>query len=229
LKILAIDTSTNFASIAVTEGEEVLSESCLTTGKKRGEVVVPAIDQMLKDLSLKPADIDAYVIALGPGSFTGLRTTLAFVKGLVLANERPLKGVSSLEVLAMNGVDSDLPVLPVIDAKKSQVYTALFKPEKKGLSRESDDYAISPERLLEIVKEKTLVLGDGLEKFKDEILGCLGDLAVSAPPELWGPKASNAAIIALPDLLDGKSDPIDQLVPVYVRNTDAELKLGARK
>jgi tRNA threonylcarbamoyladenosine biosynthesis protein TsaB len=229
VKILSIDTATPIAALAVTDDDRPLAELSIDAGAKRGEVMALKVDEMLKGLGLEPADLEAYAVGIGPGSFTGLRSSLAFIKGLALANPGPVAGVSTLHALAMNGADYSGPVLPVIDAKKGEVFTALFRSDDSGVvERESDDAAIAPERLSEMVEGPVLLLGDGIKRYSEVIEKALPQ-AVIAPESMWHPRASLIAALALPRLRKGDSDPVHSLVPVYVRSSDAELKLGPRK
>ncbi len=230
MKIFCIDVATTTASIAVVDGRDLLAEVNLERGRTRGEVLVPAAAAMLDDLGLAPQDLEAYAVGLGPGSFTGLRTGLAFVKGLAIANPRPTIGVPTLEVMALAAGAHVGAVLPVIDARKGEVFTALFVSDGEGeVKRESDDQAITPEGLAELAPGPVLVLGDGLSRFAEEIKSVLGDRATMAPESTWPPRASLVGKLALPRLTRGESDPIDTMVPLYVRQSDAELRLGKRR
>jgi tRNA threonylcarbamoyladenosine biosynthesis protein TsaB len=244
MKILALDTSTSHAALGICDDGRILAELTFDAGKNRGESLAPALQSMLGWLHLAPADIEAYAVGLGPGSFTGLRTGLAFVKGLHLANPRPVAGVSTLEAIARNA-STDAAILPLIDAKKGQVFAARFRRQGGGdtlvphleadksvgptreLVRETPDQAIFPEAVAGLVSGLTLILGDGLRRYAAAIQAAAPN-ALLAPEALWPPRASVLAAIAAPRLLRGQADNIDLLAPVYVRYSDAELGLAAK-
>lgn len=229
MKTLALDTSTPTASIAVTDGAKVLAELSADTGRKRGERLVDAGREILSILELDPSDIEAYAVGVGPGSFTGLRTGLALVKGLHLANPRPAVGVSSLHALAMSGAGFGGTVLPVIEAHKGEVFTAAFRPDASmGLERVSEEMAVAPAELAGLAEGRVLVLGDGLEKHSETVGQALGNRAVIAPPALWSPRAAWIGVLAAARLEKGEADDLDSMVPTYIRHSDAELRLGAK-
>ncbi|HUT55263.1 MAG TPA: tRNA (adenosine(37)-N6)-threonylcarbamoyltransferase complex dimerization subunit type 1 TsaB [bacterium] len=229
MKILALDTSTSVASVAVMQGAEVLAEVHLETGRRRGEIMARAAADLLENLGLKPEALDAYAIGLGPGSFTGLRGSLAFVKGLAIANPRPVAGVSSLHALALAAAPFPGAIVPVVDARKGEVFAAVFKREGQAATRLSDDVAATPERIAAMAGGPVLLLGDALARYRHEFEQAFGVRATIAPEELWYPRASIIAALARPRLERGDSDRIDTLVPIYVRSSDAELKLGPRR
>lgn len=237
MKILALDTSTSTASVALCDGGRPLAEAGLAVGRKRGEHLPDAIAWLLSTLGMKPAEVEGFAVGLGPGSFTGLRSGLALIKGLALAGGQPVFGVSSLEALAAAAGHRG-PVLAVIDAHKGEVYAAVFK----GLGSErpqrlSPDHAVLPETLPNLTAAagvagphfpQLLVTGDGLTKHREAIAAALPG-AVFASPIWWTPRAAWVAALAADRLAAGDSDPLDPLAPIYVRSTDTELRLGPRK
>ena len=230
MKILALDTATAVAAIAVMEDDKPLAEIALETGRKRGEVMAEAVAGLLQRLELRPHDLEAYALGIGPGSFTGLRSSLAFIKGLALTSPRPVVGVSTLHSLALSAVDFKGLVLPVIDARKGEVFTARFRADGRGaVQRESQDVALTPDRILEMIDGPALLLGDALLRYRALFEQGLKPNAIIALEKLWAPRAINVAALARPRLQNGESDRIDTLVPIYVRASDAELSLGPRR
>ena len=124
---LAIDTSTKSASIALLRDSDILSEILVNLDVNHSVILLPALDDLLKLSRIEPDEIDLFACTIGPGSFTGLRVGASTVKGLALATGRPIAGVSTLEALAFNITGSEIPVCPMLDAKKDQVYTALYR------------------------------------------------------------------------------------------------------
>ncbi len=190
---------------------------------------MPAVQATLEGLGLAPRDLEAYVIGLGPGSFTGLRAGLSFIKGLHLANPRPAVGVSSLQALACNARSWRGRIVAAVDAKKDQVFAAAFNCDGcSAPARVTEDEALGPLELVELARGNTLVVGDGLKKYGEMIRDALGGSAFIAPEPLWYPRAAWLAELAKPRLLNGESDDVESMVPFYVRHSDAELKLGKR-
>lgn len=251
MKILALDTSTSVASLALRDGDAVPGEAALAVGRKRGEHLPGAIAWLLATLGLKASDLEGFAVGLGPGSFTGLRSGLALAKGMALPAGLPLVGVSSLHALAAAAVGHQGLVVPVIDAHKGEVYAAVFRAVDGGLPRRlTPDYALLPGRLPDLIAAAgddgpVLLIGDGLNKHRDALAAalvartsspCLPTVAngASGPclqfaPELaWRPRAAWVAALAAPRLCAGESDPLDPLVPIYVRSSDTDLSLGPR-
>jgi len=230
MRILAIETSTTMGSVAVCEDERPLAEVSIETGKRHGERLIEMAGFIMERLEMGPSDMEAYAVSIGPGSFTGLRTGLAMVKGLWLANRRPVVSVPSLMALAAGAGDTEGPVLAALDARKGEVFAALFKCDGRGgVERMTDDAALSPERLAELLPErsgKILVTGDGIAKYRDEIMAVLPAGSRAAPQWKWKPRASWVAALAAGRLCRGESDEVESLVPVYLRHSEAELALG---
>ena len=230
MRILSLDTSTSTAVLALMDGATPLAEMRLAAGQKRGERIADALRFLLAQADWKPEDVEGYAVGLGPGSFTGLRTGLALVKGLVIAHPRPVVGVSTLHALALNAAGFNGAILPLIDARKGQVFTARFRSDGQGaVARETEDAAVFPQDLDRIAPEPALLLGDGLRRYGELIAAHRGHHDLIAPEGLWSPAGPMIAELARPRLDRGETDPIESLVPIYVRSSDAELGLGAQK
>ncbi len=229
MKIFGLDTSTGVRSAAIMDDGKVLAELGLQTGKKHSEKLAPAIKELFQYADLSPADVEGYAVGLGPGSFTGLRTGISLLKGMTMANPAPVVGVSSLEALATAAAGYKGTVLPLIDAKKAQVFTASFKAEDGGnIARTSDDMVLNP-RDLPCLDPSPLLLGEGLRRYYNEIMEAFSENARCAPENLWTMRASWVCEQARETLDKGQSHHLHSLLPVYVRNTDGELKLGTPK
>ncbi len=126
MKLLTIDTSTSTCSVSLTIGEKVVSEYLLSLEKTLASRLIRLVDAALGEAGLGVTDLDGIGVALGPGSFTGLRVGVATVKGLALAAGKPVAGFSSLAMLAMNLPWAAYPVCPMFDAKKKEIYTAVY-------------------------------------------------------------------------------------------------------
>lgn len=147
MKILALETSAKSVSCAVVEDGAPLASAYQCTGLTHSRTLLPMVDAMLKNADLTLDDINAIAIAAGPGSFTGLRIGIAAVKGLAWAADKPCLGVSTLEAMAQNAAHIDGLIVGAMDARRSQVYNAVFEAKGGELTRLTPDRAISLEAL----------------------------------------------------------------------------------
>jgi tRNA threonylcarbamoyladenosine biosynthesis protein TsaB len=180
---------------------------------------------MLERVQLDIKDLDLLVLSLGPGSFTGVRIGTSTIKGFALALDKPVAGVSTLEALASNFPFSSLPVMPLFDARRGEIYSAMFKWECESLKRLSEDRAGSLEDAIGEIKTKTLFAGEGLIKYGQMIKDRLGDNALFAPRAAWHVRASNVASLGLKSYrADGGLD-VSTFTPSYRRKSEAEIQM----
>ena len=232
MNILILDTSTSLASIAITVGTTLAAESTFNTDRTLSARLIPEIERLLHVADLTIADINLYAASTGPGSFTGVRGGVATVQGLALANGKPCVGISSLTLLALNLPLAALPVCPLLDARKSEVYAALFDCSTTIPLPMISDCVLPPDRFLQLLKETTtspvIFCGDGAVRYQDLIIELMGTQAVFAPFPLHAPHASTAAPLALHAFLNQKSINPSQLLPTYLRASDAEINRPAK-
>ncbi len=228
MKLLVIDTSTTASSIAVTEDGRLLAELLVNPETTHSAALMSGLDMVLRSAGTTAGALDAIGVTLGPGSFTGLRVGIAAAKGLALATGRPVVGFSSLAMLAMNLPHARLPVCPLLDARKSEVYGALYRcgdlPEAM-----LEDTVVKPSTLLEKIRGETLFLGSGAMRYRDLIVEKLGNRAHFAPSVCHQPRASAGALLAADLIAKGMVIPARDLTPVYLRLSEAELALKARE
>jgi len=227
MRILSIDTSTDCGSIAILEDETLRALLSLNIKKTHSQRLLAGVDFLLSECGLKVNDIDALAVAQGPGSFTGVRIALACAKGLALAHEKPLVGVSTLEALAWQSAEPDILLCPVIDARRGEIFGAAYRKElSTGRICEVLPGRAEPlEKFLENICEPALFSGDGSIKFADDIRKKLGGNARFAPPGRNLPSAVTVALLGRERLLRGESDDAETLVPIYLRQHDARLPL----
>ena len=172
MKILAIDTSAIVATVAVTEETKPLAQYTINNGNTHSETLLPMIESVLKSLSLNVSDIDLFALSAGPGSFTGVRIGAATIKGLAFNSNKPCVEVSTLEALAQNLALHKGIICPVMNARRSQVYTAIFSSDGKTLTRLMPDSALSISELDELLSkysEDIALVGDGYEITEKEL------------------------------------------------------------
>jgi tRNA threonylcarbamoyladenosine biosynthesis protein TsaB len=227
MKVLSVDTSTMMGSVALVEDDRVISEFALNLQTTHSQRLLTTIDQLLKSSHCPIELIDGFAVALGPGSFTGLRIALSSVKGLAMASGKPVVGVSTLEALALNLQSSRHLVCPLLDARKMEVYAALFRfDQSDNLVRLKEDSVLPPEAVLAEIEQTTVFLGSGADLYQDLIRERLGRRAIFAPINLRYPRAVNVARLALPRLQRGETMEIESLIPTYLRRSEAELKFS---
>jgi tRNA threonylcarbamoyladenosine biosynthesis protein TsaB len=230
-RILGIDTATSWGSLGLIDDDEVIAEYALFREETHSARLVPAIQALLKEARLDLNEIDGIAVSLGPGSFTGLRVGLSTVKGLALAAEKPVVGVPTLDALASNLPFTPYLICPILDARKGEVYTALYKDEGGGRVERLTSYQVlSPTVLLEqLPSQETVFLGNGVQVYGDFVRGQLGEKALFAPPHLSFLRGSTVAELGLGRVMHGEQDDIASMVPIYVRPSDAEINWEKEK
>lgn len=229
MKVLAIDTSNQVMGVAVTNGGVVLGEIITNMKKNHSVRLMPAIETLLREVHLKPGDLDRIAVASGPGSYTGVRIGVTAAKTLSWALGIPLVGVSSLEVLAQNGRRFHGLVSPVFDARRGQVYTGLYGSPSRGFENVSADRIALLTDWLDVLqqyREKILFLGQDLKKHRETIKAKLGDQAHFAEAGEQNPRAGALA------LLGGRYTPVQSVhtfVPEYLQLAEAEAKWRAAR
>lgn len=224
---LAIDTTTAVCSAALTRDDDLLAEITTNIPRTHSQRLMPLVDALCQETGLAPADLELLAVTRGPGSFTGLRIGIATVKGLGLALGLPVVGASSLQVLAHNFGGGGL-VCPVLNARREQVYTALFRT-----GRDSVPQAVISEQAMDIVQ-----LPEALGEYREPIWFC-GDAVSLIFPTVQKvlPQARRAPLhlavsraAALADLAQNlPAIPVDELTPLYLRESQAELQLRQRQ
>lgn len=236
MKILALETSAKSASAAVTQDGAVLASAYQCSGLTHSRTLMPMVEAMLQNAELSMAEMDAVAVAAGPGSFTGLRIGVAAAKGLAWAAEKPCCGVSTLEGMAENlrHLDNTL-VICAMDARRSQIYNALFLADGGALRRLTPDCAIALSELLGQLRHlhferepSVVVLGDGAELCRD-YLAENGYPCRLAPPQLLRQNAVGVALAAERKAAAGGLIPAQELTPVYLRLSQAERERLARQ
>ena len=225
MKILALETSAKSVSAAVVENGTVLCSAYQNTGLTHSRTLMPLVDGMLRAADLTCADMGLIAVSHGPGSFTGLRIGVSAAKGLAWTLELPCCGVSTLLAMAQNLRHMDgCTIICAMDARRSQIYNAVFRCEKGQLTRLTEDRAIALSQLAEEWKndENTkIVVGDGAQLCYT-YLQQQGIACRMAPPALQMQNAVGVALAAEELSADGKTVSAHELVPVYLRLSQAE-------
>ena len=216
---LAFESSAKPASVALVQNGTLLTMYSQCSALTHSRTLLPMAEDMLKNAGLSLSDVDLIAVAHGPGSFTGIRIGVSTVKGLAWASDKPCVGVSTLEAMAYNGIAAGGVVCAVMDARRSQVYNALFRIENGVPVRLTEDRAIALAELAEELRtlnERVFLVGDGAA-LTAAYLGKCGLPYAVAPENLRWQSAYGVAMAA-----QGRTGTADELLPVYLRLSQAE-------
>ncbi|MBA4311566.1 MAG: tRNA (adenosine(37)-N6)-threonylcarbamoyltransferase complex dimerization subunit type 1 TsaB [Chlorobiaceae bacterium] len=227
MKLLGIETATNLCGAAVVDEAKILSERSLTTPQIHSEKLVPIIDECLRDANCDLSDIDGIAISIGPGSFTGLRIGLSVAKGLSFSSGKPLVSVSTLKAFAFESHRKKITgnagsILSLIDARRNEVYAALYDITSGGLNELISPAAFTLEQIFELSSDgKTVfVAGDETGKFKkfvEKVESKQASAYIIPFPGLSGASAVGVALLGIEKLKRGEDEKIDLLEPLYVK------------
>ena len=224
--ILAFESSAKAASVALVRDGRLLAQSTQVSALTHSRTLLPMAEDLLKNCELSIGDVDAFAVAQGPGSFTGIRIGVSTVKGLAWAADKPCVGVSTLEALAWHGLAAGGLVCPVMDARRSQVYNALFEIREGRPVRLCPDRPIALEQLAEelaALSSPALLLGDGAALTADFLQKRGLPFRLAPDNLLWQDGWGVAMAAQDKPLVSGA-----ELLPVYLRLSQAERERQAR-
>jgi tRNA threonylcarbamoyladenosine biosynthesis protein TsaB len=225
MKILAIDTSTTSGSVALLEGTRLMAEWTLESAQTHNRRLLRTIDDLLRQAGWAIVEIDGFAVSTGPGSFTGIRIGLTTMKTLAWALGRQFAAIPTLDALAAPFRFSRLPVCAMLDARKKEVYCALYRADGAGrICREGPYRAIPPEQVAGLIEAPTIFCGDGWLLYRSEILEKVRDLAVEASASQHIVRAGAVGELAARKFADGCADDPVTTVPIYVRPSEAEVR-----
>lgn len=219
--LLALDTSNISGSIAIMKNKELIFSSFFNIKITHSETLMPEIDRALELCNLSPEEIDAVAVAIGPGSFTGLRIGLATAKGFSFARKIPVVPISSLQIVALNYYNCGKDILVVQDARMKEVYVALYSSQLVEIIPPS---CMAPDEVLELVTKPALAIGTGLTKYKD-ILTTNDLIEINTLKEKNYSKAESIFSIMQLENINPSFDfeAISELEPYYIRKSQAEV------
>jgi tRNA threonylcarbamoyladenosine biosynthesis protein TsaB len=227
LTILAIDTSFTAVSVAVLSEKKIVSEIFFQGNRPFSEILMPLIDRAIVDAGISISQIDGFGVGCGPGSFTGLRIGMATIKGVAFACGKPVVGISSLDALSMNVPCTERLICSMIDARRGEVYSALFRFEGEGkTTRVTEIMILDPGKVLELIEEDTIFLGNGADMYRSLIEENLGSRAQFVPDELSFPRAPTIARLTQEEIASSGGVNPGKLLPLYMRPSQAEMKWG---
>lgn len=225
MKILGIDSSGLVASAAIADEKNIIAEFTVNNKQTHSQTLLPMIEKVVDMSGIELEQIDAIAIAAGPGSFTGLRIGSATAKGIGLALKKPVVSVPTLEGLAYRVSVFDGIICPIMDARRNQVYTGIYKMDKGNLVCLSEQKAVDIHEIMEELEKydkKVIFLGDGVEVQRETIEKEFKKEYCFAPIHLS--KQSAAAVAVLGDIYfnQGKAEDAAEHKPIYLRKSQAE-------
>ena len=218
--IIGLDTTSQSGSVSVINEDKVLGECLFNVGPRHSENVVSSLDWLLGTLNIEKSDIEAVAVSIGPGSFTSVRVGVTIAKSLAYSMNIKIAGVSSLMALAMNIPSTEKNICAVLDAKRDEVYSAIYKYRDNQLVEIRQEKVEPIENLLKDITEPAIFVGDAAVKYKSELEGKNNSLLAAEQFNIV--RSSNCALLGSLKLGSGKSDDVMGLVPNYLRKTDVE-------
>ena len=226
MRVLGIDSSTPGCSVALLNNDTIVAERIADPLPSYSKYLLQMVDQVLTEGKSRLDDVDGFAVTIGPGSFTGLRIGVSLLKGFVLATEKPFVGINSLEALARTLDSPKYPICTALDARKSEVYAAVFESQKDGLRPLLKESALSPEALCGKIKAPTLFIGNGVERYREIFKESLGAHFVEPETRPRFSTAAGTALLASQQFDHQNHFDLNQLKINYIRKSEAELSLG---
>lgn len=229
MKILALDSSGLVAGVALVQDDTLVAEYSTNYKKTHSQTLLPMLDEIKRMVELDLSSVDVIAVAAGPGSFTGLRIGSATAKGLGLALGKPIAAVPTVDALAMNLYGSDKLICPLMDARRSQVYTGLYTFEKEEgryvLCAQLEQCALPVENLigkLNALGREVIFLGDGVPVYREMLAEKLNVSHSFAPASCNRQRAASVAVLGAEYARAGKLVSADDFAPEYLRMSQAE-------
>jgi len=222
MKILGIDTTTKRLCLGLyVDGK--FYEYSLQVGRNLSALLVPIIQRVICAVGLKIADIDYFACGLGPGSFTGMRIGLATIKGLSVVKNKPVIGISTLDILAKNAQVKDRLIITALDARRSLIYCSSYKYAQGILKRQSAYFLLSLDELVRKFPGKAVILGDAVALYGDEFLTRIKNATV-LDKDYWSPQAHNLIELALAKIRAKQFSSVLTIKPIYLYPKECQIK-----
>jgi tRNA threonylcarbamoyladenosine biosynthesis protein TsaB len=226
MRIIGLDSATNVASVAIVDENRLLAELTFNTKKNHSQRLMPMLAWMLDEVQLSLDDISGFAVAVGPGSFTGLRIGLATMKGLAHVKDKPILAIPTLDGLAANLEGVQGIICPILNARRNEVYTALYRWNSGHCRRLTDYMALGLEklaRLLEEADEEVTFLGDGVPAYQESLKTLLPHAHYASHGNAIC-RGAQIARLGLEKLKQGEIADYYSLEPLYIRESEAEVK-----
>jgi tRNA threonylcarbamoyladenosine biosynthesis protein TsaB len=224
MKVLGIETSGLVGNIAVCDGDRVVASKTYGKNFSHGKEIVSTIELLFNEINQEPGDIDLIAVSTGPGSYTGLRVGVTCAKTLAYGLGKPVIDVPTLDVLVENVKDNSAKTIcPVLDAKRKSVYACIYDRSNNESRKTTDFLIISPDSLIDILPESTLIFGDGIAPYRE--IFSQKNLTIVEDEKLCIADAADVARLGLERYEQGIRCEINALAPLYLRKSEAEERL----
>ena len=224
MKVLGIETSGFVGNIAVCDGNRVVARKTYGKNFSHGKEIISSLDSLFKEIEWEPCDIDLIAVSTGPGSYTGLRVGVTCAKTLAYGLGKPVIDVPTLDVLVENVKDNGAKTIcPVLDAKRKSVYACIYDRSNNESRKTTDFLIISPDSLIDILPESTIIFGDGIAPYRE--IFSQKNLTIVEDEKLCIADAADVARLGLERYEQGIRCEINALAPLYLRKSEAEERL----
>lgn len=232
MKLLAADTATSSLSVAVMDAGSLCTEITQSTGETHARHLMTLVDTALGLSGMTAADLDAFAVTIGPGTFTGLRIGLSSIQGMATATSKPVAGISSLDVLAAQAApscqESGSLVCAMLDARRQEVYAGLFRADDQAVAPVSAFRVITPAALADEIEEPCLMVGSGALLYQDLLREKLAERFSLAAPGAHTIRGETVARLGMA-ALERDTVPVDRVLkPLYLRKSDAEINASKK-
>lgn len=224
MKILGIDTATRFFCLGISDNAKIY-EYNLDTGRMLSGLITVTIKRVLDSLGWQINDIDYFACGLGPGSFTGMRVGIATIKGLAFSLNKPVAGISTLDILARNAATLGDYVMPIVDAKRNLIYTSIYRNKNGKLSRLEPHMLLTMDEFFRKTKKRgnSVILGDAVNLYKNEILMNMKD-ATLLDKDYWYPQGRNIINLAKERINSKKVNSASGIKPIYLYPKECQVR-----
>ncbi|MBN1405718.1 MAG: tRNA (adenosine(37)-N6)-threonylcarbamoyltransferase complex dimerization subunit type 1 TsaB [Candidatus Omnitrophica bacterium] len=223
MKILAADTSTNIVSVALLDAKKIKASVHKPYSRSLGSALIPIIDKLLNKAGCDIKKIDLFCIGIGPGSFTGLRASLATFRALSITLKKPLIGISSFDVIARNlNQASDICVMT--DARQGKVYARFYSKKSGSIIPVSGFMLDKIENIITKIKKPTIISGNAVAIYKNEMLQHKNKISIAEEEKLWHPDAKFLAKLALKKHAKAAAEDPFELLPLYIYPKECQIK-----
>jgi tRNA threonylcarbamoyladenosine biosynthesis protein TsaB len=224
MKVLGIETSGLVGNIAVCDGNRVVARKSYGKNFSHGKEIVSTIELLFNEIKWDPSNIDLIAVSTGPGSYTGLRVGVTCAKTLAYGLGKPVIDVPTLDVLVENVKDNSAKTIcPVLDAKRKSVYACIYERSGNECRKSTDFLIISPDSLIDILPESTIIFGDGIAPYRE--IFSQKNLTIVEDEKLCIADAADVAQLGLKKYEQGMRCEINVLAPLYLRKSEAEERL----
>ncbi|MCX5711396.1 MAG: tRNA (adenosine(37)-N6)-threonylcarbamoyltransferase complex dimerization subunit type 1 TsaB [Candidatus Omnitrophica bacterium] len=221
MKILALDTTTKILTLVVSDGSKA-AEYNLEVGRKLSGLLEETIKRVTCAFGLELNAFDYFALGLGPGSFTGMRVGMACIKGLAWTLNKPIVGVSTLDILAQGVLEDGRTIIPAIDAKRKLIYCSSFTKNGGRIKRNKPYMLVTEKEFLKFAPKGCIILGDAVSLYRDSFSKIEG---VKFPDkDMWFPKAHNLVTLSLERIKERKISNAFDIKPIYLYPKECQIK-----